>query len=315
MARLPADRYISPWADSDPCPCGRGSSFAKCCKAGPNQLPHMRIPGLGPPGPATGYANPICYMSATNDCSERKSREHYISEAILARFDKLKVSGMPWQEEGGSEFFSAKSLAANILCEKHNNALSPIDWLGLKAFDAFIAAADYAANRRGPGRVEHYLISGQGLELWMYKLAAGFHFAGIAAADSGVLLQACSFPMDELVGALTTARLPSGSHLWVSSLAPGPLPAGEIAVGPLIDVAAKVNAGVQVQFGPLQFQTILVAPPVPAQQLALLEPRHRPRVIDFVGPARDARIVLSWQGWPVNRVNRVGVEVGPARGD
>jgi hypothetical protein len=170
------------------------------------------------------------------------------------------------------------------------------------------AASDYAVNRKWPGRAEHYLISGEGLELWMLKLAAGVHFGGIAAADGGILRDTCTFPIDELTTALTTATLPPDSHLWVNQM-PGLIQRAQISVGPLIHIEANLNAGVQVQFGPLQFQTTLVAPPISAQHLAAMASRRRPRVIDFTGPARDARVVLSWRGVPVNTVNRLGVEL------
>jgi hypothetical protein len=249
-------------------------------------------------------------MSATNNCSKGKSREHYISEAILARYPQLNVSGMPWQKKGESKVLPSKSLVANILCERHNNALAPLDKLGLMAFDALTAAADYAVNRTHPGRAAHYLISGEGLELWMVKLAAGIHFGGIATADGGILRKTCSFPTNEMIAALTTGKLPPDSHLWVSQV-PGLIQRAEISVGPLINVEANLNSGVQVQFGPLQFQTTLVAPPVSQQHLAALASRRRPRVIDFNGPARDARVVLSWRGMPINSVNRLGIELSP----
>lgn len=310
MARLPPDRYTFPWGDADACPCQSGQNFGRCCKVGLRQLPYVRIPDLRPPGDVTGYAHPKCYLSATNNCSEGKSREHYISEAILARFDKLTISGMPWQKKDDTGVYPTKSLVANILCERHNNALSPIDELGLRAFDAFTAAADYAVNRTSPGRAEHHLISGEGLALWMFKLAAGIHFGGIAAADGGILREVCAFPTDELIEALTSGALPLNSNLWVSQV-PGLVQRAQIGVGPLIDVAANQNAGVQVQFGPLQFETMLVAPPISAQHFAAMEHRRRPRVIDFVGPARDARVVLTWKGGLPNSVNRLGIELSP----
>lgn len=310
MARVPVDKYTFPWGDAEACPCGSGACFVKCCKVGPKQLPYVNIPDLSPPGSATGYTNSRCYMSGTNNCSKGKSREHYISEAILARFAKLNISGMPWQEKGKVEVYATKSLVANILCERHNSALSPIDRFGIKAFDALTEAADYAVNRKGPGRVEHYLISGEGLELWMFKLAAGIHYGGIAAADGGILRETCTFPIVELIGALTTGTLPPDSHLWVSQV-PGLVQRGQIAVGPLIDVAANQNAGVQVQFGPLQFEVTLTAPPISTQHFVALAHRRRPRVIDFVGPERDARVILTWKGWLTNNVNRLGVELSP----
>jgi hypothetical protein len=309
MARLPVDQYTFPWFDADACPCLSGDAFVRCCKVGPKRLPYVRIPNLAPPGDVTGYAHSKCYMSSTKNCSEGKSREHYISEAILERFDKLNVSGMPWQEKGESKILPAKSLVANILCERHNNALAPIDTLGLRAFDALTWASDYAVTRKHPGRAEHYLMSGEGLELWMFKLAAGVHFGGIAAADGGIVRDNCDFPTDEVVNALTTGKVPQNAGLWVAQN-PGLINRGQISVGPLIHVEANRMVGVVVQFGPLRFQSTVLAPPANVGELAAIQQRSRPRVIDFNGPARDARVVLSWPGWP-NEVGRLGVELRP----
>lgn len=212
MARLPADKYTFPWGDADACPCGSGSVFVRCCK-GSRQLPYVKFPSLSPPGALTGYANSNCYMSDTNNCSKGKSREHYISEAILTRFDKLNVSGMPWQKKGEVKTLPAKSLVANILCERHNNSLAPLDKLGLMAFDALTEASDYAVNRKSPGRAAHYLMSGDGLELWMFKLAAGIHFGGIAMAEGGIVRDKSEFPTDEVTAALSTGSLPPKSGL------------------------------------------------------------------------------------------------------
>lgn len=274
------------------------------------KLPYVRVPDLSPPGETTGYAHPKCYMSATNNCSEGKSREHYVSEAILQRFDNLNVSGMPWQEVGKAQIYPAKALVANILCERHNNALAPVDGFGVKAFDALTEASDYAVNNSRPGRAEHYLISGEGLELWMFKLAAGIHFGGIAATDGEIIRDKYDLPMAELTEALTTGKLPATSNLFVAST-PGLVERAQIRVAPIIDTATNKNLGVAAQFGPLQFQTTIAAPPAPLLHLADLAYQRRPRVIDFSGPARDARVVLTWKSGLPNLVKRLGVTVQP----
>jgi hypothetical protein len=68
---------------------------------------------------------------------------------------------------------------------------------------------------------------------------------------------------------------------------------------------------VQVQFGPLQFVALVDTPAGTAKEFEKFARLHRPRVIDFSGPHRDARVVLSWPGIPVDRVNRLGVELAP----
>jgi hypothetical protein len=276
---------------------------------GNKRLPYVKIPNLLPPGDVTGYAHPKCYMSGTKNCSEGKSREHYISEAILEQFDQLSVSGMPWQKKGEAKILPIKSLVANILCERHNNALAPIDTLGLRAFNALTEASDYAVTSKHPGRAQHYLMSGEALELWMFKLAAGIHFGGIAAADGGVVRDTCDFPTDEVVKALTTSKLPAHSGFWVAQNT-GVVQRRQFTVGPLIHVEANKMIGVLCQFGPLHFQTTISAPPANVGEWAALKPRSRPRVIDFNGPARDARVVLTWPGHPL-QVGRLGIELSP----
>ena len=227
----------------------------------------------------------------------------------MERFEKLNVSGMPWQAQGEKGTFPTNALAANILCERHNSALAPIDALGLRAFDAIVAACDYALDGRHNGRIQHHLISGEGIELWLHKLLAGIHFGGIAAAEGGLLRDVCSFPLKELTEVLTNGRLPPKSSLWIASNV-GLAGRGQIAVGPLIDVARNSNIGVQVHFGPIQFEATLVAAPLSLAQESMHAVRKRPRVIDIVGPTRDARIVLTWPGMP-NEARRLEVKVAP----
>lgn len=307
VMRLPPDRYTFPWFDADDCPCLSGKTFGRCCKVDARHLPYVSVPRLVPPGPLTGYAHPKCYMASTNNCSKGKSREHYISEAILARFEKLTVTGMPWQDKGEAQTLPANALVANILCERHNSALAPLDLLGVRAFDALTAAADYAVTGESPRKPTYFLMSGEALELWMFKLAAGIHFGGIAKADSGVVRETCGFPTDAVVDALSTGMIPADSGFWVAQN-PGVIQRGQIGVAPLIDKEANLMAGVLVQFGPLRFQSTIGAPPVPASQLAQFRPRSRPRVIDFNGPARDARVVLTWPGRPRN-VGQLGLRL------
>lgn len=305
MARLPTDRYTTPWGDAEPCPCGRGSAFRLCCK-GLGPLPYVKIPSLVPPGPVTGFSHPKCYMAATNNCSEGKSREHYISKAILDRIEIRNVSGMPWQEVGESQTFPASALVANVLCGRHNSALSPIDDLGVLAFDALTLACDYALNRRGPGRAGRFLMSGEGLELWMFKLAAGIHFGRIAKAEGGIVRDNSEFPLAELIDALSTGSLPPTSGLWFNQQ-PGIVLRYQIGVGPLLDVETNKHLGVQAQFGPLQFMALLITPDATEKQISKHAHLKRPSIIDFIGPERDARVILSWPGAAPGRIRRIGV--------
>ena len=118
-----------------------------------------------PPEPTTGHAHPRCYMSPSRNCSTKISREHYISQAILDQFPVLTVSGLPWQQAGEAPQFAPRALTANVLCTRHNSPLSPLDTLAARAFPAFVLAPRYALERPTPGKAQHYLVSGDALEL------------------------------------------------------------------------------------------------------------------------------------------------------
>ena len=276
---------------------------------GVGQMPRIAVPSLMPPSPKTEYSHPRCYLKCTADCSRQMSREHYISENILRNFTRLRVSGMPWQEMGDEKFLPASSLVANILCSRHNNALSPLDRLAGHTFDSLVAAADYAVNQRHEGRIAHHLVSGHALELWMYKLMAGIYFGGIAAANGSRVRDTCCFPDTEIAGYLTEGTLAPNGGMYVTQNV-GLIPRSDIGVAPLIDAETDTCVGVQVQFGPLRFETTVIHPNLPTNHQAIMAQRRRPHAIDYSGPSRDARIVLTWPRTK-GAFNRLGLQVRP----
>lgn len=200
---------------------------------------------------------------------------------------------MPWQREGEVQSLPSSALVANILCARHNNALSPLDALAGKSFDALISSADYAVHQQHAGKVLYSLTSGHALELWMYKLAAGIYFGKIAVANGKRVRDTCDFPENEIAHHLTEGTLSPEGGLYVTQNV-GEVPRSNIAIAPLTEASSNCCVGVQVQFGPLQFATTVVRPKVPTTAEAAVRGRRRPHVIDFLGPARDARVLLTW---------------------
>lgn len=64
----------------------------------------------------------------------------------------------------------------------------------------------------------------------------------------------------------------------------------------------------RVEFGTLSFETFLGRPPEEGVKRMVALKRHKPSVIDFNGPARDARVVMTWRNQK-NVVNRFGFEL------
>lgn len=216
---------------------------------------------------------------------------------------------MPWQEPGETQKLTSSALVANILCTRHNSSLSPLDALAGNAFDALAASASYAASQRHGGKIMYQLVSGHGLELWMYKLMAGTYFGGIAAVKRGRLRDLSNFPEMQVADHLTYGSLAGLGGMYVTQSA-GLITENEIGIAPLIDVTSKQCAGVQVQFGTLRFETTVVHPNLPTEKHEVMKQRLRPHVIDYCGPARDARVVLTWPKTK-GEFRRLGLEIRP----
>ena len=303
MTRLPSDKFTAPWHDAEPCPCGSGQYFSRCCKVDSWRLPRVATPELSPPLPATGHAHSGCYMSSTRDCSTKISREHYISEAILEEFPTLRIAGVPWHPDDKFVPYKPSSLTAKILCTRHNAAMSGLDAHALHSFRAFVEAPRYVTTRLTAGRAQHHLVSGDALQLWMLKVMAGLYFGGVAAHEGQPLKKSVGIDLEALTRALSGEGLDSGAGLYVTQGA-GEMMRQTVQVMPYTDIASNRLAGLKVNFGTISFETFLSSPPADAVDRMKAARRYRPGVLDFNGPARDARIVLSWfdQGLSINRL-------------
>jgi hypothetical protein len=175
------DGSAQAWANAA-CPCGSGD------QAGDG---HMRrstdrwqLPLYAPSleGAITGRALPGCYASSTNDCSPKLSNEHWLSKAVLRAIgdgDMVTVGGLHWQTKP-SQHLPVNRLGANILCDRHNSALSRLDRTATivqAALDRY--QLDQLA-KPDPHGSEFDLVSGEDFERWMLKMAWG---AKAAPAD------------------------------------------------------------------------------------------------------------------------------------
>ncbi len=144
-----------------------------------------------PPGPITGHVNGKCYANRDSNCSENLSKEHFISEALLKQIQlnkTVKIAGLKWQEAETFKIIPLPALASSILCERHNNAMSPLD-SNMGAFSQAISEYD-AAMRPGAATAlsERRTFSGDDIERWMLKCLLGLR---ISKNFSGELKDAC----------------------------------------------------------------------------------------------------------------------------
>lgn len=162
------------------CLCQSGIRLRDCC-GGNGQL--FRAPAeIELPGNRTGYAHPRCYAKSLNDCSRDRSREHIFSKNILDKMGgPLTVSGLAWM--GNKEMkLAANSLVANVLCKRHNTALSQLDTRAGQFFQELRAAEEYLASTTVGS---HFcLFNGNDMERWLLKVALGLSAANWAEHSS-----------------------------------------------------------------------------------------------------------------------------------
>jgi hypothetical protein len=139
------------------------------------------LPGLTLPS-SSSLANvqPGCYAGPLADCAGGLSREHYFSDAVLRLFGdvEMKVSGMPWQKEGEEKVLRAASLASNVLCQKHNQLLSPLDEEAEGFFNTIYKCTRGGIQGLIPIDDLRFEFNGRLLERWMLKVICGAIAAG-----------------------------------------------------------------------------------------------------------------------------------------
>lgn len=121
-----------------------------------------------------------CYAAALGDCDGRLSSEHYVSEAALAVIgNTVRVEGFPWLPSGTYRDLPTAALVANVLCERHNLALEPLDRVGGRFFRTLRQFNLPPSEYTNPS-AESRFFAGPDLERWLLKILMGSLASGNA---------------------------------------------------------------------------------------------------------------------------------------
>jgi hypothetical protein len=198
---------------NDPCPCGRAVKAKRCCLQLNGQL--KKRPGvIIPPGPRTGHSHPKCFARGDSNCCDKITGEHAISKTILRQVEKdgtAKIAGFQWQAPQQWNIISISRLVSRMLCERHNNALSPLDEVIGYFFQTLQDYDDSTHLSMKNPRDELRLYAGEDFERWMLKCALGLVFSKSIA---GCLKPEC---VDVLYGRV---EWPPGWGLYLGLTAP-----------------------------------------------------------------------------------------------
>jgi hypothetical protein len=119
-----------------------------------------------------------CWAYSLGDCEGVLSLEHYISACLFADMEVM-VRGFGWCRDKAKSV-RIETLGRNMLCEKHNNALSPLDANAAIAFRTLEESARLLDVRRDL-RARHwtakqFTIDVSLLERWCVKTLINLNF-------------------------------------------------------------------------------------------------------------------------------------------
>jgi hypothetical protein len=124
-------------------------------------------------GEAILFSHPNCYAKCLGDCSEKISKEHYISENILKTFKKIiPVEGFNKSKKMHDGTFSLSSFSARVLCKKHNESLNDLDTEAGKLFDYLRCVGSFEECE------DHLNAKGLIIERWFLKYLLGAYSTG-----------------------------------------------------------------------------------------------------------------------------------------
>jgi len=172
-----------------PCPCESGELIKNCCLR-PKGILRPKPCVTKPAAPKTGVKNPRCYAGELADCSNKISREHYFSHGVLKAMGEnssVEIAGLPWQPDGERKRLPTSNLVGNILCERHNNALSPLDAIAIRFFNSFDRVDREFAVQSSERKDRVFLFNGHDVERWMLKTLCGVVFSGNASSRQNAI--------------------------------------------------------------------------------------------------------------------------------
>jgi len=84
---------------------------------------------------------------------------------VAGQDGKVTRTGYPWQEAGEVHTLTPSSCKANVLCKRHNNALSPVDLAIGRFLKAILNTPDFLRNQD----LRVLILSGDDVERWILK--------------------------------------------------------------------------------------------------------------------------------------------------
>jgi hypothetical protein len=225
-----------------------------------------------------------CFLKGYGLCSESISREHYVSETVLATLGsdrKVRVGGLPWQPADTLKTVGVSSLQSKILYAKHNSELTKLDSTAGEFFRALTVINRDATKLPPLTQFDDPL-----LERWFAKVLCGITVA--AGFGNGTL-------PDEWKKILLGNGWPEFCGLYFASPTTPVVLAREFFVGTWVHPQTRTMFAAEFRVTGLVCRIALERPDSPERFGTF-----RPRGIIFRLPTCERRLEFVWPS-PNNR--------------
>jgi hypothetical protein len=115
---------------------------------------------------------------------------------------QIEFCGLPFKNPGEVVTYGINSLVSNILCVRHNTALSPLDEAAGRIFRVIQEIClDLKKNSLSRKR-KWFLVSGEAFELWGLKTLFGLFHAKVASNQGQSVVQTHTLDVNHFITAL-----------------------------------------------------------------------------------------------------------------
>jgi len=234
-------------------------------------------------------------MGWTRDCSHTISGEHFISENVLSILNakSVRTSGAAWISKGQTQDLPLTGLQANILCRRHNSALSPLDTMAGKLFRAIDGIYDNLGRRTLSRRPIWHLFSGEELELWLLKMILWFFHANVLSQHGRKITEVQEIMNPTIETAFSTGHLAEPCGMYVQKNANTLVQRGVLDFMSLSDERGERVVGCQLRIGGITTRFI-IDPGMTDRDLFIRDYSYRPNYLLYGGGGRRHWIVLTW---------------------
>jgi hypothetical protein len=238
----------------------------------------------------------------TCNCSTTISGEHFISETVLSILNPktLRISGASWIPSGQIRDLPVKALQANVLCERHNNALSQLDAMAGRFFRALGQIYDDLGQRTLSRRPIWQLFSGEELELWLLKTILGFFHADVLSKDGKKISQTQTIMNNSVEETYRTGRFAEPCGMYVLKNADISVQLGALEFTSLSEESDQRVVGCRLSMMGLII-TLFTDPHMRNRDAFTVDHSYRPDYLFYRNNRRRHSIVLTWQPRPSRR--------------